>query len=106
MTTAIQRVTGAGSITSIQFKGRGEYAIEMKNKEMIQKISLTGLQFPGVPQKAPTKPRRNTILVITIKTDASTLNQEIADALSPYGTIVNINYGTTITIDKLETVGD
>ena len=93
MMTTIQRVTGAGSITSIQYKGRGEYAIEMKNKEMIQKITLTGLQFPGDPQKAPTKPRRNPVLLITIKTDASTLNQEIADALSPYGTIVNINYG-------------
>jgi hypothetical protein len=93
MMTTIQRVTGAGSITSIQYKGRGEYAIEMKTKEMIQKITLTGLQFPGDTQKAPTKPRRNPVLLITIKTDASTLNQEIADALSPYGTIININYG-------------
>ena len=45
----------AGSITSIQYKGRGEYAIEMKTKEMEQNIALTRLQFPGDPQKAPTK---------------------------------------------------
>ena len=93
LTMAICHEIGQGAITSIQYKGRGQYAVELKTKELVQKIATKGLQLPGAIQRAPVKPRRNTVLLITIKTDASVLNEEIEDALRPFGKIVNINYG-------------
>ena len=90
---AICHEIGQGAITSIQYKGRGQYAVELKTKELVQKIATKGLQLPGAIERALVKPKRNTVLQITIKTDASVLNDEIEDALKPYGKIVNINYG-------------
>ena len=90
---AICHEIGQREITSIQYKGRGQYAVELKTKELVQKIATKGLQLPGAIERAPVKPRRNTVLQITIKTDALVLNDEIEDALRPYGKIVNINYG-------------
>ena len=91
--STITKQAGPGGIVSIQYKGRGQFAVEMKTKELLQKVTTSGLHFPGDNQRAPLKPRRNPLLLITIKTDASTLNEEIVNALSPYGKITNINYG-------------
>ena len=91
--TTISKQVGPGGIISIQYKGRGQFAVEMKSKDLVQKITTNGLHFPGDNQRAPLKPRRKPVLLITIKADASTLNEEIASALSPYGKITNINYG-------------
>ena len=91
--STITKQVGPGGIVSIQYKGRGQFAVEMKTKELLQKVTTSGLHFPGDNQRAPLKPRRNPLLLITIKTDASTLNEEIVNALSPYGKITNINYG-------------
>ena len=90
---AIQKAIGPGDIQSIQYTGKGHYTVELKSKEQVQQIFQTGLKFAGETQNAPLKPRRNQALLITIKTDASTLNQEIYEELSKFGKIVNINYG-------------
>ena len=90
---AIQKTIGPGNITSIQYTGKGHYTVELKSKEQVQQLLQTGLQFPGEAQNAPLKPRRNQVLLITIKTDASTLNQEIYEELKTFGKIININYG-------------
>ena len=89
---AIQKVIGPEGITSIQYTGKGQYTVELKTKEMVQQVTLKGLHFPGDIQNAPLKPRRNQILLITMKTDASTLNQEIYEELCKYGKIINIDY--------------
>ena len=90
---AIQKVIGTGGITSIQYTGKGQYTVELKSKVMVQQVTLKGLHFPGIIQNVPLKPRRNHIILITMKTDASTLNQEIYEELCKYGKIININYG-------------
>ena len=91
--STIAKTTGPGGVVSVQYKGRGQYAIELKTRDLLEKVLQSGLHFPGDNQHAPLKPRRNQILLITIKTDASTLNEEIAEALRPFGKIVNISYG-------------
>ena len=91
--STIARTTGPGGVVSVQYKRRDQYAIALKTTDLLEKVLQSGLHFPGDNQHAPLKPRRNAILLITLKTDASTLNEEIAEALRPFGKIVNISYG-------------
>ena len=91
--STIARTTGPGVVASVQYKGRGQYTIELKTRDLLEKVLQSGPHFPGNNQHAPLKPRRNAVILITLKTDASTLNKEIAEALRPFGKIVNISNG-------------
>ena len=89
----LSTIASTGGVVSVQYKRRDQYAIALKTRDLLEKVLQSGLHFPGDNQHAPLKPRRNAILLITLKTDASTLNEEIAEALRPFGKIINISYG-------------
>ena len=89
----LSTIASPGGVVSVQYKRRDQYAIALKTRDLLEKVLQSGLHFPGDNLHAPLKPCRNAILLITLKTDASTLNEEIAEALRPFRKIVNISYG-------------